>query len=61
MIKLSDKEKQHIMDMISNACKGTPLQPHSDFVGGYIGNLVISQIECWDEIKKALNDEPSNS
>ncbi len=53
-MKLHPKEKEHLRQIIEDACKGTPLQPHAEFAGGYLGNLIASHLENWDVVRKGL-------
>ena len=57
MIKMTDREKDHIRTLISQACDGTPLQPHREFAANYLSLIIIGQIENWVAIKVALARE----
>lgn len=53
---LTEIEKNHIRETIEQACGGTPLQPNAEFAGQYLGSIVISLMENWETIQKALNN-----
>ena len=57
MIKMSDREKRHIEEIINQACGGTPLQPYREFAAGYLGQIICAQIQNWIEIRIALARE----
>ena len=57
MIKMSDREKRHIEEVINQACVETPLQPYREFAADYLGKIICIQIENWIEIRVALARE----
>lgn len=58
---LTTREKIHICNVIEQACHGTPLQPHAEFAGGYLGTLIVGQIENWEKAQKALVEEDEDA
>lgn len=57
MPTMTDREKQHILDIIDQACGGTPLQPYRGFAVAVIGQVIIGQIENWHLVQAALKDQ----
>jgi hypothetical protein len=57
MPKMTDREKQHIRDLIDQSCGGTPLQPHREFAAAFLGQVIIGQIENWETVQAALVKE----
>jgi len=49
-MKLTQSQKDQIIDAISKHCQGTPLQPNAEFASHYLGNYVISLLENRDEL-----------
>ena len=48
--RLSESQKQEIRKALEGYCGGTPLQPHTDFVVGYLGPYIIALIERRDQL-----------
>lgn len=58
---LTTREKIHICNLIEQACHGTPLHPHAEFAGAYLGTLIVGQIENWEKVQKALVEEDEDA
>jgi hypothetical protein len=56
-MKLTNQEKEHVAKVIEQACMGTQLQGNAEFVGGYLGFIVVGLIENWDIVSLSLRDE----